>query len=60
MKATETNQPKEGSNKNEHFTDKLSVAHLPSLLYLNDFQDWKYGRPSLLTVKLNKPTYCIL
>ena len=58
MRAIENNQPKEGSIKNEHFTDRLSVAHLPSLIYL-EFLNWKHGRPSLITVKLNKPTYFV-
>lgn len=56
MRATNNNQPNEGSIKNEHFNDKLSVAHLPSLLFI-EFLHWKHGRPSLLTIKLNKPTF---
>jgi len=49
MQATTIITPHEGSNKNEHFSDKLCVAHLIPLVYYEDFTPWiRAGRVSTM------------
>ena len=40
MRAVTNIQPHEGSNKNNHFTDKLCVAKMASVVYEVDFKPW--------------------
>lgn len=40
MLTTEITKPKEGSNKNEFFNDRLSVGNMPALFYYEEFEPW--------------------
>lgn len=38
------NQPKEGSNKNEYFNDKLCVGNMPPMFYYEEYLPWERAK----------------